>query len=361
MPKERIAVALSGGVDSAVAAALLASQGHDVIAVVMRLWHETRRTGGVEEIAPAPDPTTRARAVAEALRVPLHVVDAVASFKQLVVDRFVAEYSAGRTPNPCLQCNRVLKFGYLLEHALALGASKLATGHYARIRLAKDGKRWELLKGIDRHKDQSYFLYMLGQRALSRAVFPLGEWTKDRVRAYAQERRLPVAETAESQDLCFVHDNDYRRFLRAHAPQAFVPGPILDRSGRQIGEHRGLAAYTVGQRRGIGISAPEALYVLRIDVARNAVIVGPESALGRDSLVADEVSWVSGQAPTEPVEVEVKIRYRARPTQARVAPLPDARATIHLTKPLRDITPGQGAVFYRGDVVLGGGLIANEP
>jgi tRNA-specific 2-thiouridylase len=355
----RVAVAVSGGIDSAVAALLLTEQGHDVMAMTMRLWQEPPETAESQN-TPVRDPVTGARQVAEALDIPLHVIDAVAPFKQAVVDRFVAEYSAGRTPNPCLYCNRHIKFGYLLQQALALGAQHLATGHYARIRRAPDGHTWQLLKGMDRRKDQSYFLHVLGQKELSRTLFPLGEWTKDKVRTLAHERHLPVANTEESQDLCFVLDNDYRRFLRAHAPQVFSPGPILDSSGQQIGQHRGLVEYTIGQRGGIGISAPEALYVLRLDVDRNTLIVGPKHELGRAWLIAHEAQWVCGHPPTTPVEAEVKIRYRARLAKATVTPLPDARAKVSFSDPLRDITPGQGVVFYRGDIVLGGGFISNE-
>jgi tRNA-specific 2-thiouridylase len=298
--------------------------------------------------------------VAQALGIPFYVVDVVRPFKQIVVDRFIAEYSAGRTPNPCLYCNRHVKFGYLLEQSLALGAHNMATGHYVRTRLAPDGRSWQLLRGVDRSKDQSYFLYTLGQETLARARFPLGEWTKDRVRALARERGLPAAKAEESQDLCFVADNDYRRFLREHAPQVFEPGPILDSMGQELGRHSGLVRYTVGQRSGIGIAAPEALYVLRLDVDRNALIVGPKRELGRDWLIAEQVNWVGGAAPSKAIAPMAKIRYRARPIRATVTQLPNNRARVHFAEPLRDITPGQGVVLYDGDVVLGGGLISSE-
>ena len=346
-----VAVALSGGVDSAVAALLLADQGCEVICVTMRLWHESPQAG---------QETAGARRVAQALDIPLHVVDVVEPFKQSVVDRFVAEYSAGRTPNPCLYCNHHVKFGPLLEQSLALGAHSMATGHYARTRLTPDGHNWQLLRGVDRTKDQSYFLYTLDQATLAQVRFPLGEWTKDRVRALAREQSLPAAGTKESQDLCFVADNDYRRFLEEHAPHVFEPGPILDGKGREMGRHSGLARYTVGQRSGIGIAAPEALYVLRLDVEHNALFVGPRRELGRDWLVATEVNWVGGKAPSQAITPVVKIRYRARPVQATVTPLAPGRARVCFAGPLRDITPGQGVVFYDGDVVLGGGLISSE-
>jgi tRNA-specific 2-thiouridylase len=360
MAAQRVAAALSGGVDSAVAALLLIEQGHDVFGVTMRLWHE-RDAAGSAAAVPAYDPTAGARQVAEALGIRLHVVDVTAPFKDRVVDRFIAEYSAGRTPSPCLYCNREIKFGHLLERATALGADNLATGHYARIRWNDTYGRWQLLKGVDRRKDQSYFLYVLGQDELSRALFPLGEWTKARVRALARERGLPAAHAEESQDLCFILDSDYRRFLRRYAPQAFAPGPIRDSTGQRIGQHRGLAEYTVGQRSGIGIAAPEPLYVLRLDVQENALIVGGKAELGRDHLVAEEVRWVAGHPPPEPVAAEVKIRYRARPVAATVTPLPGRRAEVRFAQALRDITPGQGAVFCQSEVVLGGGLIASQP
>lgn len=359
MPAPRVAAALSGGVDSAVAAHLLLEEGYEVFGVTMRLWHGT---DGSDEGAAGPscDPTLGARRVAKALGIPLHVVDASVPFKKHVVARFVAEYSAGRTPNPCLYCNRLVKFGYLMGQATALGADRLATGHYARRRLDPATGRWQLLKGLDRAKDQSYFLYVLGQEQLSRALFPLGSWTKARVRALAAERSLPVARTEESQDLCFISGGDYRRFLRQRAPSTFAPGPILDSSGQQIGEHQGLVGYTVGQRSGIGIAATEALYVLYLDIGRNALVVGTRDQLGHDHLLAEEVSWIAGPAPAEAIAAQVKIRYRARPALATVSPLPGDRADVRFVEPLRDITPGQGAVFYQGEVVLGGGLIAHH-
>jgi tRNA-specific 2-thiouridylase len=357
MSSAPVAAALSGGVDSAVAALLLLEERYDVFAVTMRLWHER---DAEEAGVPPCDPTLGARRVADALGIDLHVVDVSVPFKEHVVDRFIAEYSAGRTPNPCLYCNRLIKFGHLLEQAAALGAGRLATGHYARRAWNPTAGVWQLRTGIDRTKDQSYFLYLLDQGQLSRALFPLGTWTKARVRARAAESGLPVAHVEESQDLCFISGGDYRRFLRQHAPGAFVPGPILDAGGRRIGEHEGLAHYTVGQRSGIGIAAPEPLYVLRLDVERNALVVGTRGQLGRDHLLANEVNWVAGAPPPEPVEAQVKIRYRARPVPATVTPLPGHRAAVGFSESLRDITPGQGAVFYQGEVVLGGGLITHH-
>ena len=355
MNNEQIAVALSGGVDSAVAAALLIERGYSVIGVTMRLWQEPPET----KEARFADPATNARRVAHVLGIPFHVIDAVGPFKRHVVDRFIAEYGAGRTPNPCLYCNRHIKFGYLLQQVLSLGAQKLATGHYARIRLSLDGQTWQLLKGMDERKDQSYVLYALGQAELAHVTFPLGQLSKDQVREIASARHLSTACAEESQDLCFVCDNDYRRFLRRYAPQALTPGPILNSGGHEIGRHKGLAAYTVGQRGGIGIAATEALYVLRMDAERNTLIVGPKRELGRDHLLAQDMRWVSGSPPAGPVTVAAKIRYKAHLTEAVVTPLSGGRAEVCFAKPLRDITPGQGVVLYNGEIVLGGGLIAS--
>ena len=357
MTENQIAVALSGGVDSAVAAALLIDQGYSVFGVTMRLWQEPPETTTGSPVS-THDPVENAQRVAAALGIPLHVVDARDLFKQHVVDAFIKGYCLGLTPNPCLYCNRHLKFGYLLQHILELGAGRLATGHYVRTRLTQDGRTWQLLKGIDERKDQSYVLYRLEQEQLSRVLFPVGGMTKNEVRAIAVERCLPVSHTEESQDLCFVLDNDYRRFLRRHAPQAFTPGPILDHTGKEIGRHQGLAAYTIGQRRGISIPAPEALYVLHMDIAQNALIVAPQRELGQDHLVAHDVRWVSGRPPEGPIEVTAKIRYKSRPALATVTHLSESHAEVRFAEPLRDITPGQGVVFYDDQVVLGGGLIA---
>jgi len=350
----RVAVALSGGVDSATAAALLLQKGLTVIGVTMRIWHEPPPTS---DIPPLPDPAVSARRIADKLGIPLYVIDVTESFRRQVIERFIAEYCAGRTPNPCLYCNRLVKFGDLLVHAQKLGAERFATGHYARVRLAPDGQTWQLLKGIDPHKDQSYMLYVLRQHELALTMFPLGELTKTRVRQIAAECGLDGLHSPESQDLCFVYDGNYRRFLQRYAPQIFKPGPILDTNGREIGQHKGLAWYTIGQREGMGIAAAEALYVLRIDVAHNALIAGPKRELGRDRLIAGEVNWIAGTPPTTAITVEAKIRYRARAVRATVIPLSDGRVQVVLAEPLRDITPGQGVVWYQDDMVLGGGII----
>jgi len=347
--------ALSGGVDSSTTAALLVEQGYEVIGVMMRLWAEEGQ-GGATNRCCSLEAVEDARRVCYALDIPFHLINYEREFKREVVDPFIAEYARGRTPNPCLACNRYIKFDLLLRQALAMDARYLATGHYARVRQV-DG-RYQLLKGRDQEKDQSYVLYMLGQEELQHLLFPLGDYTKEQVRAMARQQGLPVADRAESQDLCFLVDNDYRRFLQAQAPETVQPGPILDTTGRIIGQHKGLPFYTIGQREGLGIAAPEALYVMRIDVARNALVAGAKADLGQRELAATEVNYVSGRIPDEPLEITAKIRYQAVEAEALLTPLDNGRARVIFAQPQRDITPGQGVVFYQGQTVLGGGTIS---
>ena len=358
MGKPRVVVAMSGGVDSSVAAALLLEQGYEVIGLMARLWAEG---GGPapdegENRCCAPEAVDDARRTAAVLGIPFYLVNLETEFKACVVDRFVAEYSHGRTPNPCLACNKQIRFGRLMQHAMALDASHLATGHYALVDEAEG--RYRLRRGKDAGKDQSYVLYGLGQAELQRVLFPVGHLSKGEVREAARRRGLAVAEREESMEICFVADDDYRRFLREHAPEAVRPGPILDTSGREIGRHEGLAFYTIGQRKGIGIAGPAALYVVRLDRAQNAVVVGPAGALGSSSLVARDVHYPEGRPPGGPARVQVQIRYRAVPAPATWTDLGDGTALVQFDRPLRDISPGQAAVAYDADVVTGGGLIS---
>lgn len=356
--KKRVVVAMSGGVDSSVAAALLKQAGHEVIGLMMRLWSEP----GLGAAAPhnrccTPDQMADARRVADKLDIPFYVLNTQDYFRHTIVEFFLDEHRRGRTPNPCIECNRKIRFDYLLNQALALDADYLATGHYARIRHTDQG--YQLLKGLDEAKDQSYVLHVMGQAELSRVLFPIGEYEKSEVRELARQFGLPVASKGESQDLCFLGDGDYRRFLRDHAPELSQPGPILDNTGQLLGEHDGLPNYTIGQRKGLGISAPEPLFVLRKDAPNNALIVGTKAELGQSELIAHTVNWMSDTPPAGPIPAEVKIRYKARPIPATVTPLDRGRAHVQFAEYVNGITAGQGAIFYHGDLCLGGGLIAD--
>jgi tRNA-specific 2-thiouridylase len=357
---------MSGGVDSSVAAALLVQQGYEVIGLMMRLWGEPEAEGGIYNRCCSPDAMAQARRVAEMFDIPFYAIDAQTTFKAKVVDFFTESYVAGVTPNPCLECNRHIRWDFLLKRALSLEAEYLATGHYVRVRRSPAPEQseppradapYQLLKGLDEKKDQSYVLSVMGQAQLTHAMFPVGEYTKPQIRELAREFKLPVAERPESQDLCFLADNDYRRFLRDHAESGIRPGPIVRRDGSVIGEHGGLPFYTIGQRKGIGIAAAEALYVIGTRPESNALVVGTADELGSDRLTAARVNWVSGSPPGGLIRAEVKIRYKAAPAWATVTPLAGYRAEVIFESRLRDITPGQGAVFYAGDVCLGGGII----
>lgn len=345
---------MSGGVDSSVAAALLQEQGYEVIGLMLRLWAEP---GGAANRCCTPDAMVDARRVADTLDIPFYVRDYKQIFKQTVVDFFIDGYAQGVTPNPCVVCNRDIRFDRLLTEALSLGGDYLATGHYARVEPASDG-RYQLLKGLDSGKDQSYVLYTLSQERLARILLPLGDYRKEEIRQIAEDKKLPVFNRPDSQDLCFLGAGDYREFLTRHAPQVAEPGPILNTAGEQLGEHRGLAFYTIGQRKGLGISAPQPLYVIRMEPATHSLIVGPAEELGRRELTARDVTYISGRPPAEGAAITAKIRYKAREVAATLTPLPqEARAHLILATPLRDITPGQAVVFYQGQQVLGGGII----
>jgi tRNA-specific 2-thiouridylase len=352
--RTRVVVALSGGVDSSVAAALLVQQGYQVIGMMMRLWSEPGSEA--ENRCCTPDAMAQARRVSALLGIPFYAIDAQERFHETVVQAFIDGYQQNQTPNPCLFCNRLMRWGFLLERARALGAQYMATGHYARLGRDEQG-RLRLLRGLDPAKDQSYVLHALTQEQLAQTLFPLGEMQKSAVRQLARDLQLPVAERAESQDLCFLGAGSTREFLRRNAPQLQQPGPILNQAGQALGQHAGLAFYTIGQRKGLGIAAPAPLYVLEKDRARNALVVGPLEALGTQELLAGDVRWVSGQAPEQPLRAQVKIRYKAKEAEATLTPLPDGSLRVRFEERLRDITPGQAAVFYNGEVCLGGGLI----
>ncbi len=349
---QTVAVAMSGGVDSSAAAARLVDEGVKVFGLMLRLWtlgdRHTNRCC-------TPDDVSRARQVAASLGIPFYLVDAQEAFKHAVVDTFRDGYAQGQTPNPCIQCNRTIRWGFLLDHARSLGATHLATGHYARVE-RQDGLS-RLFRGVDRAKDQSYVLAALSQSQLSRTRLPIGVLTKKEVRAYALGRRLPAAQRPDSQDLCFTGDADYRQILPKLGSFRPAPGPIKTLDGEEIGTHSGLAHFTIGQRKGIGIAAAHPLYVVAKEMGTNTLVVGPRQALARSAFTAANANWVHGTPPSGPVEVSIHVRYHSRESNAIVNPLPDARIEVNLAQPLDDITPGQWAAYYQGDECLGGATI----
>jgi tRNA-uridine 2-sulfurtransferase len=387
----RIVVAMSGGVDSSVAAALLKEQGHEVIGMMLRLWSEPgvieAEDDDVERVVQnkccSLEAVDDARRVARMLDIPFYLINVEEEFKSRIVDSFYEDYVAGLTPNPCLTCNRHIRFTVLLNRALALDAEYLATGHYVRVDdHPQTGKR-RLRRGIDPGKDQSYVLHVLNQHQLTHACFPLGAYTKPEVRAMAAERGMQVATKAESQEICFVAHNDYRGFIDRYAatrgeveglePVGAAatagkgslisiprPGPIYDQQGKQLGRHRGLAYYTVGQRKGLGLTSLLPLHVLKLDATQNALIVGPAEALDQTSFIVGKMHYTNGETPTEPFEAWVKVRYKAPEKPALVIPIEGNGVRVILQDPQRAVTPGQAAVFYggeEGDEVLCGGII----
>jgi tRNA-uridine 2-sulfurtransferase len=351
----RIVVAMSGGVDSSVAAALLAAEGHDVIGLSMQLYDRTEgdvRFGSCCTI----DDLYDARRVAASLGIPHYIVNLERQFGEHVLSNFVGEYTSGRTPIPCVHCNGDLKFSELAGRARGLGAGAVATGHYARVDRTASG-RFRLLRGLDDAKDQSYFLFTLTQDQLAQARFPVGGLTKDDVRAAARRFGLRVSEKPDSQELCFVAAGDHAAFVERRAPELVGAGVITDRDGRVLGRHEGTHRFTIGQRKGLGLSAGVPLYVVDIDAADRRVVVGPRAALERTSLTASRVSWISGETPTSPLRAQVRIRYRHTEAPATIMPLDSHVARVEFDEPQTAITPGQAVVFYDADEVLGGGWI----
>jgi tRNA-specific 2-thiouridylase len=346
---------MSGGVDSSVAAALLREQGYQVVGATMKLLDLPDELYGDRGCCSL-DAVRRAQAVCGRLDIPHYTLNFVADFQRDVIAPFVAEYAAGRTPNPCLRCNLVVKWGELLRRARGAGCEYLATGHYAR--RERGGGRWVLRRGLDQAKDQSYALYGLSQEALAYTLLPLGEMTKPEVRAIAARLGLPTAETEESQDLCFVPGGDCREFLRERIP--FRPGPIVDEQGRVLGEHEGLPAYTVGQRKGLRLGGGgEPLFVLAKDARGNRLVVGPRESLARREVGVEQVNWVSRAAPPvgKTIRAEVELRYRGKLVPAEITVKAGNRASLRLAEHDQAVTPGQAAVWYEGEVLLGGGLI----
>jgi tRNA-specific 2-thiouridylase len=324
---------MSGGVDSSVAAALLVEQGYQVIGIMLRLWSEP----GKNQVNRCCSP------------------EAMAQAKRVSAQYFIDGYTQGITPNPCLRCNRHIRWEFLLNHALAFGSEFMATGHFARLR--QDDSRILLLKAIDQEKDQSYVLHVLNQDQLSKAVFPIGEYSKPEVRQLARDFNLPVSERPESQDLCFIGNGDYRDFLDRNSQQEANDGLILNSKGETLGTHHGLANYTIGQRRGLGISSPVPMYVLDKDSTSNSLIIGEREKLGRNRLWAENVNWVSIDTPANPINAQVKIRYKSSDEPASIIPIDGDRVKVNFERHLNGITPGQAAVFYQEDICLGGGII----
>lgn len=344
--------------DSSLTAALLQQQGYEVIGVTMQIWPAEREedeqsAGGCCSLSAVDD----ARRVADKLGIPYYVMNFRDYFEQKVIHNFVDEYLAGRTPNPCIACNKYVKFEALLQKSLALGAEYIATGHYARLGYDEERQRYVMCKSVDISKDQTYALYNMTQQHIKHTLMPLGDFHKTDTRRLAAELGLTVANKPDSQEICFVTDNNYRGFLQEMAGQKIKPGPFLDTAGNVLGRHEGIPFYTVGQRKGLGITFGEPMYVVAIDAARNAVILGRHEEVFASELIAVENNLILLETLTVPMEIEAKIRYSAKPARAVITPLPDDRIHVKFHEPQRAITPGQAIVFYEGDYVVGGGTI----
>ena len=352
----RIVVAMSGGVDSSVAAALLAEEGHDVIGLSMQLYDQSDGQTSFGSCCSIDD-LHDARRVAAAINIPHYILNFERQFDELVVSNFVREYASGRTPLPCAHCNSDLKFSTLAERAIGFGADAVATGHYARVEHDGAGGRFRLKRGVDPAKDQSYFLFSLTQAQLAHAVFPVGDRPKEAVREYARRLGLPVADKPDSQEICFIPDNDYRAFVTKHVPDAEREGEFVDANGRVLGSHAGIHRFTVGQRKGLGLaSTATPMYVLALRPADRQVVVGPRASLEQTALTASGVNWMVEQ-PRESLRVAAQIRHRHQAAPATVQALDEGRAAVVFDTPQMAVTPGQAVVFYDGDTVVGGGWI----
>jgi tRNA-specific 2-thiouridylase len=356
----RVVVAMSGGVDSSVAASLLSEAGHEVIGLSMQLYDQRDPTQTFGSCCSLDD-LYDARKVASVIGMPHYILNFEERFRQTVVDNFVGEYAAGRTPIPCVHCNADLKFATLAERAAAFDASAVATGHYACVRYDEDVRRYRLERGADPAKDQSYFLFSLTQDQLAHALFPVGHLTKTEVRRYAAEKGLPVADKPDSHEICFVPDGDAAGFVERRLERGPEPGAVVDSTGRALGRHAGIHRFTVGQRKGLGLSTGTPLYVLRLEPHESRVVVGPREELGQSTFTATGVNWIAGRSPDAPVRATVRIRHRHQDAPATITPTGPGTVSVRCDAPQVAVTPGQAAVFYQGVEVLGGGWIADVP
>jgi len=352
--KKKVVVGMSGGVDSSVAAALLKERGFDVIGATVRMGEGSKEGTGFAGLAGVED----ARRVTYKLKIPHYALNFEDTFKKKVIDNFCEEYEKGRTPNPCIRCNRYVKFDALIKKARELNADYIATGHYARIEFDEEKQRYLLKKGADDRKEQSYFLYLMNQELLKRTLMPLGDFTKSCVKRLAAEKGLPTANRPESQEVCFVPDGDYGRFILERDPETAKPGPIVNRRGEILGMHRGLIFYTIGQRKRIGVFAREPLYVIGIDKEKNTVTVGKKEDGYAGELTAVDTNYISIESLKEPLKVKAGVRYFHQPREARITPLGKNSAKVSFAQPQWAIAPGQAVVFYDGDSVVGGGVIS---
>lgn len=337
---------MSGGVDSAVCAAILKDSGFDVIGITMQIKGPSR----LEE----------AKKIADKLGIPHYLLNFQDIFREKVIANFCEEYREGRTPNPCIRCNKYIKFDALLKKAKELKAEYIATGHYARIKFDPRRKRYLLKRAVDKHKDQSYVLYTMTQEQLKHTLMPLGEISKEKVRQIAKKKNLPVADKSESQEICFIPDNDYGQFLKKRIPGSAKPGPIINKEGEVIGKHKGIISYTIGQRKGIGIAAKKPLYVISIDKKKNTIMVGKEEDGYRDKLIADDLNLIYMDRLKSPIKAKVKVRYLHPVASATVIPQGRGKVQVKFDRPQRAVTPGQAAVFYQRDIVIGGGTICGR-